>query len=213
MSHASTDHRLVCVNLHVATRAAHKTSARAAEQWPIPLPTGEAMSKADASFQVCLSSCSPPKSLEVAATRPMWIHEGTWTKMRRKAALCSTRRPTQARLQECRRLKVEIRQLLKADEELRLDIAATEIKVAMEKDVVVLGHRLLSRWHERREGRGLALSRLSTSKVKEECSQLHQHRPAAPTGEMTPLMAEGLFTVKDTTPSDGEIRAAVCLLK
>jgi hypothetical protein len=91
--------------------------------------------------------------------------------IRRKAELCQ-RCSTRSRKAESQRLKKGIRKSLQADQEARLDLAASEIEEAMKMDSQ-RGYQLLGRWYKRQEGGGLALSSKAMGVAKDKNHTLY----------------------------------------
>jgi hypothetical protein len=203
VAYVNTDHRMVYVDLAPGDQRAQQQYVKQLQTFPVPLPTGEAMTTADKLFQACLDEREAPEKQPAGQERPHWIAATTWSMIRRKAEI-RRQRSTRSRKAETQRLKKQIRKRLQEDRETRLDNTAWEIEEAMKTDTQ-RGYQLLGRWYKRREGRGLALSSKAMSVVEDEYRTLYA-RPAQPTGEMIPLdKVRGRYTIPDHIPRDDEI--------
>ena len=198
--YSNSDHRATVATLWAGSERKMATYRRRHCRFPLRLPVGP-RTQMEAVFEELKASVEVPPPRQRPANR--WISDRTWNLVDRRAQLRRFGRLDQA---ESRRLGRQIHASLKTDRRQRAEAAAAEIEGHLAAGELQEAWNVAKRWYRMVEDRAPKPCYESMAKQTEERAELYAKR--VPPGDSIPVNVDA-YLIKDDTPSDLEIRAAV----
>ena len=189
---------MVVGTLLLAPKKQNLAYLKARKRFPLRIPKGGPMTRADALFQALKAQMPPPNRTESRARRD-WISAETWKLVDRRSALRRNGNHEQA---EARRLTRQIRTSFKEDRKQRTARAGEAIESDLHEDKLQAAWSKLKTWYNHAGDRPQKPSRLDLRTVTTERSDLYTKQ--LPPGSSIPVLVPAA-NVPDGPPSDGEI--------